>query len=120
MGPGECMFTSCYSNGTPARGLSGISCIYCWLNGTSGQHIVQLLIIMLHSKLKRYVETDERQWTTVVLSLVTPIPILLLGFTQAFPSSAVLDLTGEASELPKDFLLSTLLISIFVVSKSVI
>ena len=72
--------------------------------------------MVLHAKFKRYIETDERQWATVVFSLISPIPMLLTGFTAAFPSSAVLDLTGEATEFPNDFFLSTLLISIFVVS----
>ena len=40
---------------------------------------------------------------------------LLLGFTIGFPSNAILDLTGEATELPPEYLLPTSLLSVFVV-----
>ena len=70
----------------------------------------------LHTKFKCYIGTGERRWTTVILAVVIPIPFLLMGLTVAYPSSATLDLTGEATELPDDFFLSTLLVSLFVVS----
>ena len=39
-----------------------------------------------------------------------------MGFTFSFASSATLDLTGEATELPPGYFLSTYLVSMFVVS----
>ena len=59
--------------------------------------------------------TGERQWSVGISSLVASIPSLLVGLSIAFPSNAVLDLTGEATELPQDYLLSTLLLSLFAV-----
>ena len=67
----------------------------------------------LHTK---FIGTGERRWTTVILAVVIPIPFLLMGLTVAYPSSATLDLTGEATELPDDFFLSTLYVSLFAVS----
>lgn len=57
----------------------------------------------------------ERQWSVGISSLVASIPSLLVGLTIAFPSNAVLDLTGDATELPQEYLLSTLLLSLFAV-----
>ena len=58
----------------------------------------------------------ERYWSTGILTLVVPLPIFLLGFTLGFASSATLDLTGEANELPGDYFLPPHHISLFVVS----
>ena len=60
--------------------------------------------------------TNERSWSTCLVTVIVPIPIFLMGFTFAFASSAILDLSGEATELPPDYILSTYLVSIFVVS----
>ena len=73
-------------------------------------------VVRLHTKFKSYIDTGERRWTTVIVSLVIPIPFVLMGLTVAYPSSATLDLTGEATELPDDFFLSTLQVSLFAVS----
>lgn len=60
--------------------------------------------------------TSERCWSTAIVAFIVPIPIFLMGFTFAFASSATLDLTGDATELPPGYILPTHLISIFVVS----
>ena len=65
--------------------------------------------------LERFVITRERRWSVGLCTLVSTLLAFLMGYTIAFPSSAILDLTGEAKELPPDFLLSTLLLSIFAV-----
>ena len=60
--------------------------------------------------------TKERCWSTAIVAFIVPIPIFLMGFTFAFASSATLDLTGDATELPPGYILPTHFISIFVVS----
>ena len=63
----------------------------------------------------------ERKWSISIASLVGAIPALLLGITLGYPSNALLDLTGEATELQPDFFFSNdLMKSVFVVSYSVI
>ena len=66
--------------------------------------------------IERFARTRERKWSVVVSSVVAAIPALLLGITLAFPSNVIPDLTGEATELPQDFFLSTPLLSAFAVS----
>ena len=58
----------------------------------------------------------ERRWSVSVSSVIAAIPALLLGITLGYPSNAILDLTGEATELPREYLLSSLMRSVFVVS----
>jgi hypothetical protein len=61
--------------------------------------------------------TRERKWSVSIVSLVGAIPALLLGITLGYPSNALLDLTGEATELqPEYFFSNDLIISLFVVS----
>ena len=66
--------------------------------------------------IERFARTRERKWSVVVSSVIAAIPALLLGITLAFPSNVIPDLTGEATELPQDFFLSTRLLSAFAVS----
>ena len=67
--------------------------------------------------IERFAVTRERKWSVGIASLVAAIPGLLMGLTLAYPSNAILDLTGEAHELREEFLFdSTLIISLFVVS----
>lgn len=70
----------------------------------------------LPAKLRQFMYSDERFWSTGILSFIVPIPIFLMGFTIAYPSNATLDLSEEATELPKDYLLSQALLSLFAVS----
>ena len=70
----------------------------------------------LPEKLRQLMSTEERFWSTGILSFIIPIPIFLMGFTIAYPSNATLDLTGEATELPEDYLLPQHLLSLFAVS----
>lgn len=65
-----------------------------------------------------FFQTKERQWSVAVSSLVSALLALLIGFTMAFPSSAVLDLMGAAKELPPSYLLPPFLLSLFAVSTS--
>ena len=60
--------------------------------------------------------TGERKWSVSIASLVGAIPALLLGITLGYPSNALLDLTGEATELQPEYFFSDLMISLFVVS----
>ena len=57
----------------------------------------------------------ERKWSVGISSIIAAIPALLVGITLGFPSNVILDLTGEATELPQDFFISTRLLSAFVV-----
>ena len=66
--------------------------------------------------LERFARTRERRWSVGISSLVVSLTALLMGITIGYPSNALLDLTGEATELPSDYLLSTLLLSLFAVS----
>ena len=59
--------------------------------------------------------TRERLWPTIVSTLVASISALLLGYTYGFPSSALLDLTGDVEELPENYQLNTLLSDLFAV-----
>ena len=65
---------------------------------------------------ERFLITRERRWSIAISSLVGSILMFLVGFTLAFPSNASLDLTGEATELPQDYLLPISLLSTFAVS----
>ena len=60
-------------------------------------------------------ETKERKWSVAISSLVAAFLGVMRGFTFAFNSYATLDLMGEARELPRNYLLSTSLLSIFAV-----
>jgi hypothetical protein len=66
--------------------------------------------------IERFLVTRERKWSVTVASLVAAIPAFLLGLTLGYPSNALLDLTGEATELPPEFLFSTAALSLFTVS----
>ena len=56
---------------------------------------------------ERFVLTRERRWSVGISSFIAAILALLIGFTIGFPSNAILDLTGEATELPYLVVLST-------------
>jgi hypothetical protein len=55
------------------------------------------------AKLKAFIKNPERKWSAGISSLVAALPALLLGLTLGYPSNAILDLTGEATELPEEF-----------------
>ena len=61
----------------------------------------------------------ERVGPTAFSSLVAAIPALMIGFTFAFPSSAILDLTAETAGLPENYRLSIHLADTFAVSGAV-
>lgn len=58
---------------------------------------------------------EERLWSTTLSALVAAVPALMIGFTFAFPSSAIIDLTTETAGLPEDYLFSLALADIFAV-----
>ena len=58
---------------------------------------------------------EERLWSTTLSALVAAIPALMIGYTFAFPSSAILDLTTDKAGLPEDYWLSLDLAEIFAV-----
>lgn len=62
------------------------------------------------------VNTIERLWSTSVSALVASIPALMIGYTFAFPSSALLDLTEDRAGLPEDYRFSISFSEIFAVS----
>ena len=64
---------------------------------------------------EREMGKTERLWATTLSSLVAAIPALMIGFTFAFPSSAILDLTAETAGLPEDYRFSLDLADIFAV-----
>ena len=68
--------------------------------------------------IERFLITRERKWSVTLASLVAAIPALLLGLTLGYPSNALLDLTGDATELPPEFFFSTASLSLFTVSLS--
>ena len=57
----------------------------------------------------------ERLWPTALSASVAAIPALMIGFTFAFPSSAILDLTADSAGLPEDYRFSLALADIFAV-----
>jgi MFS family permease len=65
------------------------------------------------AKLKAFIKNPERKWSAGISSLVAALPALLLGLTLGYPSNAILDLTGEATELPEEFFFSSALLSLF-------
>jgi len=65
--------------------------------------------------LERVLRTRQRLWSTAVSAFIASIPALLAGYTIGFPSSALLDLTGDEGDLPKDFQFTTLLSDLFAV-----
>lgn len=66
--------------------------------------------------MSKYSTRDERLWTTGLSALVASIPALMIGYTFAFPSSAILDLTEDKAGLPEDYRFSLALADIFAVS----
>lgn len=69
------------------------------------------------SVIQRLALTRERKWSITIASLVAAIPGFLLGLTLGYPSNAILDLTGEATELPPEFFFSDRTTSLFAVSE---
>ena len=69
------------------------------------------------SVIQRFALTRERKWSVTIASLVAAIPGFLLGLTLGYPSNAILDLTGEATELPEEFFFNDRTISLFAVSE---
>ena len=65
---------------------------------------------------ERFVLTRERRWSVGISSVIAASLGLLLGFSIAFASNAILDLAGEAPELPSEYLFPTSLLSVFIVS----
>ena len=61
-------------------------------------------------------KTEERLWTTGLSALIASIPALMIGYTFAFPSSAILDLTEDDAGLPEDYRFSISFADIFAVS----
>ena len=59
--------------------------------------------------------THQRLRSTILAAAIASIPALLGGYTIAFPSSALLDLTGGMEGLPKDYLFNTALSELFAV-----
>ena len=53
--------------------------------------------------LERFIVTRERRWSVAVSSFIASLLALLIGFTIGFPSSALLDLRGEVTELPQEY-----------------
>ena len=66
--------------------------------------------------IERFLVTRERKWSVTLASLVAAIPAFVLGLTLGYPSNALLDLTGDATELPPEFFFSTSSLSLFTVS----
>ena len=64
--------------------------------------------------LERALQTHRRLRLTIVAATIASIPSLLGGYTIAFPSSALLDLTGDVV-LPKDYRFNTHLSELFAV-----
>lgn len=62
------------------------------------------------------VNTKERLWSTSISALVASVPALMIGYTFAFPSSALLDLTEDRAGLPEDYQFSMSFSEIFAVS----
>lgn len=61
----------------------------------------------------------ERVWTTTLASLVASIPAVIVGYTIAFSSSALLDLTGDlAPGIPSGYGFSSALSATFAVIKN--
>ena len=65
--------------------------------------------------LERVLRTRQRLWSTAVSAFIASIPALLVGYTIGFPSSALLDLSGDTGDLPKDYQFTTLLSDLFAV-----
>ena len=62
------------------------------------------------------ISKEERLWPTSISALVASIPALMIGYTFAFPSSALLDLTEDSAGLPEDYRFSIGLADVFAVS----
>lgn len=69
------------------------------------------------SVVERFVRIRERRWSVGLSALIAAIPAYLIGITLGYPSNTILDLSGDATELPPDYLLTTsiLLLSLFAV-----
>ena len=63
---------------------------------------------------ERALQTHRRLRLTILAATIASIPSLLGGYTIAFPSSALLDLTGDVV-LPKDYRFNTHLSELFAV-----
>ena len=61
-------------------------------------------------------QARERLWSTAIAAFVASIPALLVGYTLGFPSSALLDLTGNGTaDIPSSYVFSSTLGDIFAV-----
>ena len=67
------------------------------------------------SSVERVLKTHQRLRSTISATVIASIPTLVGGYTIVFPSSALLDLTGDVEGLPKDYRLNTLLSELFAV-----
>lgn len=66
--------------------------------------------------MRQQISKEERLWPTCLSALVASIPALMIGYTFAFPSSALLDLTEDCAGLPEDYRFSLALADFFAVS----
>ena len=65
---------------------------------------------------ERVLRTRSRLWSTALSAFVVSIPALLVGYTLGFASSALLDLTGDAADVPEAYLFNRLVSDLFAVS----
>ena len=65
---------------------------------------------------ERVLRTRSRLWSTALSAFVVSIPALLVGYTLGFASSALLDLTGGAADVPEAYLFNRLVSDLFAVS----
>ena len=59
----------------------------------------------------------ERLRTTAVAACIAAVPSLMVGYTLAFPSSALLDLTSTNSDLPASYRFHDTLVEVFAVKQ---
>ena len=67
-------------------------------------------------EVERVLRTKARLWSTALSAFVVSIPALLVGYTLGFTSSALLDLTGDAADVPEAYRFSGLVSDLFAVS----
>ena len=65
---------------------------------------------------ERVLRTRSRLWSTALSAFVVSIPALLVGYTLGFASSALLDLTGGAADVPEAYLFNRFVSDLFAVS----
>ena len=65
---------------------------------------------------ERVLRTRSRLWSTALSAFVVSIPALLVGYTLGFASSALLDLTGDAADVPEAYLFNRFVSDLFAVS----